>query len=67
LAIHNCSKPTIVAINGAAVGIGITMCLPATIRIACNHGSVLGLVLASSDRPVQSHASRGDRVALLGE
>jgi len=35
LAIHNCSKPTIAAINGAAVGVGITMCLPATIRIAC--------------------------------
>ncbi|KAH0827730.1 hypothetical protein AYO21_08901 [Fonsecaea monophora] len=34
LAIHQCSKPTITAINGAAVGIGVTMCLPATIRIA---------------------------------
>ncbi|CEL03685.1 hypothetical protein ASPCAL04831 [Aspergillus calidoustus] len=45
LAIHNCSKPTIVAINGAAVGIGITMCLPATIRIACNQAKV-GFVFA---------------------
>lgn len=34
LAIHQCSKPTIAAIQGAAVGVGITMCLPATIRIA---------------------------------
>ncbi|KAK2838254.1 hypothetical protein FQN49_006466 [Arthroderma sp. PD_2] len=34
LAIHNCRKPTIAAINGSAVGIGITMTLPATIRLA---------------------------------
>ena len=34
LAIHNCRKPTIMAINGAAVGIGITMALPAAIRVA---------------------------------
>ncbi|KIW94232.1 uncharacterized protein Z519_05548 [Cladophialophora bantiana CBS 173.52] len=34
LAIHHCSKPTIAAIQGAAVGVGITMCLPACIRIA---------------------------------
>ncbi|OQU97751.1 hypothetical protein CLAIMM_03638 [Cladophialophora immunda] len=30
----SCSKPTIAAINGAAVGVGITMCLPASIRVA---------------------------------
>ncbi|EEA19917.1 hypothetical protein EYB25_010003 [Talaromyces marneffei] len=35
LAIHNCSKPTIMAINGPAVGFGITLTLPATIRVAC--------------------------------
>lgn len=34
LAMLHCSKPTIVAIQGAAVGVGITMCLPAAIRIA---------------------------------
>lgn len=34
LAIHQCSKPTIAALQGSAVGIGITMCLPATIRVA---------------------------------
>lgn len=33
LAIHHCSKPTIVAINGSAVGVGITMCLAACIRV----------------------------------
>lgn len=34
LAIHNCRKPTIGALNGSAVGVGITMCLPMNIRIA---------------------------------
>ncbi|TPX73053.1 hypothetical protein CcCBS67573_g05680 [Chytriomyces confervae] len=34
LAIHNCTKPTIAAINGAAVGVGITMTLPMSIRYA---------------------------------
>ncbi|KAF1966630.1 ClpP/crotonase [Bimuria novae-zelandiae CBS 107.79] len=34
LAIHHCRKPTIVAFNGSAVGVGITMTLPANIRIA---------------------------------
>lgn len=34
LAIHRCSKPTIAAINGAAVGVGITMVLPTVIRLA---------------------------------
>ncbi|KAH6708935.1 ClpP/crotonase-like domain-containing protein [Leptodontidium sp. MPI-SDFR-AT-0119] len=36
LAIHNCQKPTIMAINGPAAGFGITITLPATIRIACS-------------------------------
>lgn len=34
LAIHRCKKPVIGAINGAAVGVGITMTLPMTIRVA---------------------------------
>jgi len=33
LAIHHCSKPTIAAINGSAVGVGMTMTLPCAIRV----------------------------------
>jgi enoyl-CoA hydratase/carnithine racemase len=33
-AIYNCRKPSIAAINGPAVGVGITLCLPMDIRIA---------------------------------
>ncbi len=33
-AIYNCRKPSIAAINGAAVGVGITLTLPMDIRIA---------------------------------
>jgi len=33
LAILNCLKPIVAAINGAAVGVGITMCLPMDIRM----------------------------------
>lgn len=40
LAIHRCSKPTIAAVQGAAVGIGITMCLPATIRVASANAKI---------------------------
>ncbi|KAL1876643.1 hypothetical protein Plec18167_005050 [Paecilomyces lecythidis] len=40
LAIHNCHKPTIVAINGPAVGFGITLTLPATIRIASENAKI---------------------------
>ncbi|KAL4875204.1 ketoacyl-synt-domain-containing protein [Aspergillus karnatakaensis] len=40
LAIHHCSKPTVVAINGSAVGIGVTMTLPATIRVACSQAKI---------------------------
>jgi len=34
LAIYNCRKPTIGALNGSAVGVGITMTLPMAIRLA---------------------------------
>ena len=34
LAIYNCAKPVIAAINGAAVGIGATMTLAADVRLA---------------------------------
>lgn len=33
LAIHHCSKPTIAAMNGSAVGVGMTMTLPCAIRV----------------------------------
>ena len=33
LAIFNCLKPIVAAINGVAVGVGITMCLPMDIRL----------------------------------
>jgi len=33
LAIFNCLKPIVAAINGAAVGVGITMCLPMDLRL----------------------------------
>jgi enoyl-CoA hydratase/carnithine racemase len=33
LAIFNCLKPIVAAINGAAVGVGITMCLPMDVRL----------------------------------
>lgn len=34
LAMQRCTKPIIAAINGSAVGVGMTMTLPATIRVA---------------------------------
>lgn len=45
LAIHRCRKPTIAAINGSAVGVGITMCLPMSIRIAYSEAKI-GFVFA---------------------
>ncbi|KAL0935387.1 enoyl-CoA hydratase/isomerase [Colletotrichum truncatum] len=45
LAMHNCSKPIIAAINGSAVGIGITMALPASIRIVSKSAKI-GFVFA---------------------
>lgn len=45
LAIFNSNKPVIAAINGAAVGIGITMTLPMDFRIAAQ-GAKLGFVFS---------------------
>ncbi|PHH63313.1 hypothetical protein CDD81_6087 [Ophiocordyceps australis] len=45
LAIYRCNKPVIAALNGTAVGIGITMALPATIRIASRDAKI-GFVFA---------------------
>jgi enoyl-CoA hydratase/carnithine racemase len=44
-AIFNCRKPSIAAINGAAVGVGITMTLPMDIRIAAS-GAKIGFIFA---------------------
>ncbi|KAI1827140.1 enoyl-CoA hydratase/isomerase [Xylaria intraflava] len=40
LAIYRCAKPVIAALNGHAVGVGITMTLPANIRIVSNAAKV---------------------------
>ena len=40
LAIYRCTKPTIAAINGAAVGIGATMTLPMDFRIASDRARI---------------------------
>ena len=40
LAVHRCNKPVIAAINGHAVGVGITMTLPANIRVVSNKARV---------------------------
>src|SRR5688500_6565102 len=45
LAIHRCKKPVIAAINGPAVGVGITMTLPMDIRIAASDAKI-GFVFA---------------------
>lgn len=45
LAIHRCRKPTIGALNGSAVGIGITMTLAMSIRIAYAQAKI-GFVFA---------------------
>lgn len=45
LAIHKCRKPVIAAINGAAVGVGITMTLPMSIRV-CYEKAKIGFVFA---------------------
>jgi enoyl-CoA hydratase/carnithine racemase len=44
-AIYNCRKPSIAAINGAAVGVGITLALPMDIRIASSEAK-FGFVFA---------------------
>ncbi|MBA4392944.1 MAG: enoyl-CoA hydratase [Desulfobacca sp.] len=40
LAVYNCRKPVIGAINGSAVGVGITMTLPMDIRIAAEDAKI---------------------------
>lgn len=36
LRVYDCTKPVIAAINGPAVGVGLTMTLPMDIRLACD-------------------------------
>ena len=45
LRIYDCTKPVIAAINGPAVGVGITMTLPMDIRLVAD-GAKLGFVFA---------------------
>ncbi|KAI9171673.1 Enoyl-CoA hydratase ACTT3 [Paramyrothecium foliicola] len=40
LAMYRCSKPIVAAINGSAVGVGITMTLPANIRVVSQDAKV---------------------------
>lgn len=40
MAISDCRKPVIAAINGHAVGVGITMTLPMSIRITCSQAKI---------------------------
>jgi len=46
LAIHDCRKPVVAAINGAAVGVGATMILPMDMRIAAE-GSRFGFAFGN--------------------
>lgn len=45
MAIYRCTKPVIAAMNGSAVGVGITMTLPMNIRIVSNKAKI-GFVFA---------------------
>ena len=45
LRLFDCTKPTIAAINGPAVGVGITMTLPMDVRLAADHAKI-GFVFA---------------------
>lgn len=45
LAIHRCTKPVIAAMNGSAVGVGVTLTLPMNIRIVSETAKV-GFVFA---------------------
>ncbi|KAJ5948383.1 Enoyl-CoA hydratase AKT3-1 [Penicillium verhagenii] len=56
LAMHRCHKPTIVALNGSAVGVGMTMTLPAAVRI-CHEKSKYGFVFTRRGLTIESCAS----------
>lgn len=76
LAIHNCSKPTIAAINGHAIGVGITMTLPMAIRVAWSKAKIgfvfsqRGLIAEACSTyflPRLIGHSRALKVAITGE
>jgi len=56
LAIHKCTKPTIGAIQGAAVGVGITMTLPMNIRVAYR-GAKIGFVFGRRGLAMEAASS----------
>jgi enoyl-CoA hydratase/carnithine racemase len=56
LCIHRCRKPTIVAMNGPAVGLGMTMTLAATIRIIAK-GTKVGFPFARRGITMESNSS----------
>ncbi|TVY34057.1 2,3-dehydroadipyl-CoA hydratase, partial [Lachnellula subtilissima] len=45
LAVHRCLKPVIAAVNGSAVGVGVTMTLPMNIRVVSEKAKI-GFVFA---------------------
>ncbi|KAB8074889.1 ClpP/crotonase [Aspergillus leporis] len=56
LAIHRCRKPTIAALQGSAVGMGIAITLPCAIRIACEKAKY-GFVFARRGLTLESGSS----------
>ncbi|RFU23798.1 hypothetical protein B7463_g12542, partial [Scytalidium lignicola] len=56
LTIYRCRKPTIAAMQGSAVGVGMTMTLPAAIRIAYEGGKY-GFVFARRGIVMESSSS----------
>ncbi|KAE8345059.1 hypothetical protein BDV24DRAFT_148490 [Aspergillus arachidicola] len=56
LAIYRCRKPTIAALQGSAVGIGIAITLPCAIRIACEQAKY-GFVFARRGLTLESTSS----------
>lgn len=55
-ALFNCKKPTITAFNGSAVGVGLTMTLPADIRI-CSNKAKFGFVFSRRGLPPEAGSS----------
>jgi enoyl-CoA hydratase/carnithine racemase len=56
MAIFNCLKPIVAAINGAAVGVGITMCLPMDIRMMSS-GARIGFVFNKRGMAMEAGSS----------